>query len=65
MRLRSYRLYQFDGAGKIIAAEWIDAADDDAAVRQAKSLVSAPQNELWDRERLVSRFRGPEPRSTP
>lgn len=64
VRLPSYRLYRFDGAGKIIAAEWIDAADDDAALRQAKSLGSAGQNELWDRERLVSRFRGHDPRST-
>jgi hypothetical protein len=55
--LPTYRLYRLDGARKIVAASWIEAADDDAAVRQAQDETTAAGGtfELWDRNRLVTR----------
>jgi len=54
--LASYRLYRLDGAGKIIGAEWIEAADDKDAARQARARSSDATCELWDRSRLVARI---------
>lgn len=51
----TYRLYRLDGAGRISAAEWIDAVDDDEARLKARSDVRDGRYELWDRERLVER----------
>jgi hypothetical protein len=58
--LPTYRLYRLDGAGKIVAAGWIEAADDDEAVREAQSQTTAAGGtfELWERNRLVARSRG-------
>jgi len=52
--LPNYRLYRLDGAGKITAAEWIEAAHDEAALRKANGL-DARTFELWERNRLVAR----------
>jgi hypothetical protein len=54
--LPSYRLYRLDGAGKITAAEWVEADHDDAAVREAQQRVSEQPSELWERNRLVARI---------
>ena len=54
----AYRLYRLDGAGKITNAEWIEAEADERALRQARLMVDGtPSFELWDRKRLVARFR--------
>jgi hypothetical protein len=49
-----------DGAGKIVGADWVEAADDDDAVRQAGDQLRGQGRtyELWDRNRLVGRNRG-------
>ena len=52
--LPNYRLYRLDGAGRISAAEWIEAADDDAARASARR-ECAGRFELWQRNRLVER----------
>jgi hypothetical protein len=52
--LPSYRLYRLDGAGKITSAEWIEAAHDDDALREARSRARDGQFEIWDRDRLVT-----------
>jgi hypothetical protein len=51
----TYRLYRLDGAGKISAADWIEAADDDAACRQAETSAGTGGYEIWNRKRLVAR----------
>ena len=51
-----YRLYQLDGAGKIMSAEWIDAADDAAAERMACDGSPKGTCEVWQRNRLVARI---------
>ena len=55
--LPTYRLYRLDGAGKIVAAGWIEADDDDAALRQAQAETRASGGtyELWERNRLVAK----------
>jgi hypothetical protein len=54
----AYRLYRLDGAGKISAAEWIEAADDNEARERALERRSNGDHELWDGRRLVARFNG-------
>jgi len=48
-----YRLYRLDGAGKITTGEWIDAADDEEAMRVAHANGAEGKFELWERNRFV------------
>ena len=49
-----YRLYRRDGAGRILTAPEVIAADDDQdAVRRARALMSMPC-EVWQESRLVA-----------
>lgn len=50
----TYRLYRLDGAGKIASADWIDAATDDDALRQAHEQSSNGNFELWEGKRLIA-----------
>jgi hypothetical protein len=53
--MRHYCLYCLDGTGRISLAEWIDAADDDDAIRQAHDLKrGALKCEIWLGTRLVA-----------
>lgn len=54
--LPNYRLYCLDGAGKITTAEWLQAADDDDARRQANERKLGVAAEVWDRSRFVARI---------
>lgn len=54
--LPSYRLYCIDGAGKITTAEWLHAADDEDAARQANERKLGVAAEVWDRSRFVARI---------
>ena len=60
----NYRLYRLDGAGKITSAEWIEASADDHARAEAASRCDSGSFELWEKSRLIERFRpnsGPAP----
>lgn len=59
--VRSYRLYCFDGAGKISTAEWLQATDDGDASDQARARKSGVVAEVWDRDRLVIRIEADKP----
>ena len=54
--MRNYRLYRLDGAGKIVGADWLSAADDEDAAIQAKAAQGQSALEVWDRNRLVIRI---------
>jgi hypothetical protein len=54
--LPSYRLYRLDGAGKIVSAEWVEAADDEEASQQARDRELPVTCEMWERNRLVARI---------
>jgi hypothetical protein len=58
--LPNYRLYRLDGAGKIANAEWIEALEDDEALREARSRAASGSFELWQQNRLVQRHRASE-----
>jgi len=58
--LPNYRLYRLDGSGKIIAADWVQAPSDEEALVEAQERSALGSFELWDRERLVRRFRASE-----
>jgi hypothetical protein len=49
-----YRLYCFDGADKVWAAEWIEADSDDAAIQAARGLHAGVKCEIWQGNRLVA-----------
>lgn len=51
----AYRVYCLDGAGKVWAAEWIEAADDAAALEAAREFDQAVRCEVWQGQRLVGR----------
>ncbi|HET6942227.1 MAG TPA: hypothetical protein VFH89_08705 [Sphingomicrobium sp.] len=51
----SYRVYCLDGAGKVWAAEWIEADDDAAALEAARQFTRAVQCEVWQGQRAVGR----------
>ena len=53
--MTNYRLYRLDGAGRIGLAEWLEASDDDDALRQANDLTKeASKSELWEGRRLIA-----------
>ena len=53
----SYRLYRLDGAGNIMTADWLEAAIDEDALREAHERVDGSRFELWDGGRLISSSR--------
>jgi len=57
--LPSYRLYRLDGAGKIVGAEWVDAADDEAVRQHARDRDLPVTCEIWERGRRVARIESP------
>ena len=53
--MRAYRVYCFDGAGKIEAAHLVGANSDDAALEGARELTDNGRCEVWRRDRFVGR----------
>ena len=51
----AYRVYCLDGAGKVWAAEWIEADSDVAALNAARLFTDAVRCEVWLGERLVGK----------
>jgi hypothetical protein len=55
-KVATYRLYCLDGVDKVASAEWIEAADDQAAIGTAEGLRAGRKCELWQGSRLVGRL---------
>jgi hypothetical protein len=51
-----YRIYCFDGAGRVGEPEWLDAASDETAIGAARAREAV--HELWQDRRLVMRQAG-------
>jgi hypothetical protein len=49
----NYRVYCYDGVGKLWVADWIEAATDADALAEARTLNAAVRCEVWQRDRLV------------
>ena len=53
--MATYRLYCMDAAGKIGLADFIEAQDDDEAIRKARTLKAGGRKcEVWLGKRLVA-----------
>lgn len=52
--MADYRLYCYDGAGKIWVADWIEADTDEEAIATARLIKAAMRSEVWHRDRLVA-----------
>ena len=52
-----YRLHCVDAAGDIGLADWIEAADDGAAITKAREMKPDAQScEVWQKTRLVAKL---------
>jgi hypothetical protein len=51
-----YRIYCFDGADKVWAAEWIEADSDEAAIQATRARHTGVQCEIWQQNRLVAKI---------
>jgi hypothetical protein len=49
----NYRVYCYDGAGKLWVADWVEAASDEDALAAARAMKVAVKCEVWERDRLV------------
>jgi hypothetical protein len=54
--MTTYRAYKLNPAGRITAAEWIEAADETEARAKAHAMCDAatPQVELWLRHKKLA-----------
>jgi hypothetical protein len=53
----AYRFYHLDGAGRVSSAEWLEAADDAAALERATQVeLQAVSAELWQGNRRLARL---------
>jgi hypothetical protein len=59
--MADYRLYCFDGAGKVWAADWIKAGSDEDAVQAARGLDTGVKCEVWQGRRFVAAIELPTP----
>ena len=55
----NYRVYCYDGAGKLWVADWIEAASDEQALAEARTMKVAVKCEVWERDRLVGTIETP------
>jgi hypothetical protein len=55
---KTYRIYCYDGARKIVSADWLQAADDDDAIAKAEAVGYGTKCEVWEGKRLVAELGG-------
>ena len=53
-RLRTYRIYCFDGVRDVWASDSFQAPDDEAAVATARGMAGAVKKEVWRGSHLVA-----------
>ena len=54
--MKTYRVYCFDAAHKVLTADWLEAASDEEAIAKAQALGFGTKCELWDGRRLVAQL---------
>lgn len=53
---RTYRIYCYDGAQKVVSADWLDATTDEDAIAEAHARGFGSQCEIWNGERMVAQL---------
>lgn len=53
---KTYRIYCFDAANKVVTADWLEAASDKAAIALAEAQGFGTKCEIWDGDRLVAQL---------
>jgi hypothetical protein len=54
--LKTYRIYCFDAALKMLNTDMIEAASDEAVITHAETAGFGSKCEIWDGQRLVARL---------
>lgn len=54
--MKSYRVFSFDSASRIVASDAVEANSDAEALSKAARTGEGVRREVWDRERLVGRI---------
>ena len=53
---KSYRVYCYDAANKVVTSDFIDAASDEEAVALVEAQGFGTKCEIWDGDRLVAQL---------
>lgn len=53
---KTYRVYCYDGASKIVTADFTNASSDEEAVAKAEAKGFGWKCEIWDGKRLVAQL---------
>ena len=56
--MAEYRLFCFDGTGRILLADWVNAESNEAAITAARSMKDFTKCEVWQSEHLVATVQG-------
>ena len=52
----TYRIYCLDIERRIVSGDWLEAADDAAAIARAEAMDFGNKCEIWDGTRLVAQL---------
>ena len=52
--LKTYRVYSYDAAHKVVTADLIEAGSDDEAIAAAEAAGFGTRCEIWDGRRIVA-----------
>ena len=52
--LKTYRVCCYDASNKAVTADWLDAANDEAAIAAVRAMGFGNKWEIWDGGRLVA-----------
>lgn len=61
--LRTYRIYCYDGANRMLTSDWLKAENDEDAIAEARAAGFGSQCEIWDGRRLVASLQEEERRT--
>lgn len=53
----TYRVYRLDRANHVLDVEWLEAADDAAAMAAAQAMTNCDLREVWRGDRLIGTIR--------
>jgi hypothetical protein len=57
-RQKTYRVYGYDAAHKVLTSDCIDAASDEEAIAKASAAGFGSRCEIWEDRRLIAELKG-------